>query len=820
MPTGDRGTSDLKRLMGSLGSSKAADALEGMEALEAQFLPSDFLKEITGVSSAVGRLADKVIKLRPSLEDHLKTSAFLVDSDHDQSFGELVDFSGYNVIEFFQQTAGWMHNHAHVSYSQLFRIAAVYELFLKNVANENAEEQLKTLGDTKRVSGALRRVLEMVVDQIVGPIASFRNPVIQTYESIQKQHAFLKHKYEGVGDDPNDDADDPFTRLLKEMQGQKKDKTPNNGPKIELYRDNSLLTDLLADAVKKLPRRYEKIVPVRLGGKTKVIKSLDERDVERVAEVWMGISNKRYFDFLNDPNSFFGVVADSMTAYYKHYREFEPLIWEIVNSTRDVKQIFYHVREELRDKKIGDPREVIKKIMRYNFLNIRPSGEETAPRNRVEKDYAIARRKLVHHIYTTLENLTMMPASEETAKMDLAVKSVREAVALKGNMDEILQSEHDKRLRANIREENEFYVGGTGQIGAFVAHREPAPTIKYKDVKGASFDRAREHIEEVIGISSFPHLLKASSPRGTLKSNILLIGPYGCGKSELGRAVAGDKRTIGLYVDVSDVLTAYLHESVKNVKRVWEAARDLRRESRYTKPVALIQDEFDAWFVRGDEKTYSSTDMGQIKNTLQTVMDGIVDYEGVFMVALTNNPRAIPDAILRRFKYVDVVGQLTDVERTDLFKHFLSRGLPISSGIRATDYARWTAQLADAPGDVFGKIADEVHFKFMREYLGKHRDEGRRIERYLHKMSQDGDLTRREFAYVKRHLGQYRSITPNDVNSAVDYMLKQPAVQKEINAARKVYADAAEVMKGLAEVTDDSPSIGFNAKRRSTLWNP
>lgn len=262
-----------------------------------------------------------------------------------------------------------------------------------------------------------------------------------------------------------------------------------------------------------------------------------------------------------------------------------------------------------------------------------------------------------------------------------------------------------------------------------------------------------------------------------------------------------------------------MHESVKNVKRVWETAKELRKGSRNTKPVGVIQDEFDAWFESGGNEHKTSTDMVQIARTLQTIMDGVVDYEGVFTIAMTNRPSVIPDAVLRRFKYVDVVCQLTDSERIELLKQFLYRGLPISSGVKSQHYEAWGKLLKDAPGDVLGKIADEIHFKFMREYLSNNSKNARGIEKHLHKLSIEGDLTKSEFSFVKRSLGEYRRVGVEEIDKAVNYMLRQPVVQKEIDAARKVYAEAQDVLDGLAMVTDDGPSVGFGAKRKSGMWN-
>ena len=161
--------------------------------------------------------------------------------------------------------------------------------------------------------------------------------------------------------------------------------------------------------------------------------------------------------------------------------------------------------------------------------------------------------------------------------------------------------------------------------------------------------------------------MKITARGSKLRNNALLIGPYGCGKTELARAAAGDPRVIGAYVPIGDAaLTAFMHESVNNVKRIFDCAKELRTASRNTKPVALIMDEYDAWFEKGHGK--ESADMQQIERVFQEVMDGMIEYDGIFMLALTNKPETIPDAIYRRFRYVDIVGKLTPEERITIVK--------------------------------------------------------------------------------------------------------------------------------------------------------
>ena len=196
-------------------------------------------------------------------------------------------------------------------------------------------------------------------------------------------------------------------------------------------------------------------------------------------------------------------------------------------------------------------------------------------------------------------------------------------------------------------------------------------------------------------------------------------------------------------------------------------------------------------------------------------MDGVVGYEGVFMIAMTNIPKQIPEAILRRFKFVDIVGQLALQERADLLQMFLERGMPLSPDVTPDQYIQWAERLEYAPGDVLGKIADEVHFKFMSEITQGDHNRLRRLESTLRRRSRNEELSDKDRTYVKRILGQHRYITPEEVTGALESVLGQPQIQMQIKKAKQTYKDAADIMNGLASV--DSGRLGFTA-HGSRVW--
>lgn len=125
----------------------------------------------------------------------------------------------------------------------------------------------------------------------------------------------------------------------------------------------------------------------------------------------------------------------------------------------------------------------------------------------------------------------------------------------------------------------------------------------------------------------------------SLRGGMLLYGPPGCGKTFLGRAVAGELGASFISVGLSDILDMYVGNSERNVHELFELAR---RSS----PSVLFFDEVDSLGQKRSQTRNSAT-RGAI-NQLLSEMDGVnSDNEGVFIIGATNQPWDI-DAALRR----------------------------------------------------------------------------------------------------------------------------------------------------------------------------
>src|ERR1051325_2522112 len=160
------------------------------------------------------------------------------------------------------------------------------------------------------------------------------------------------------------------------------------------------------------------------------------------------------------------------------------------------------------------------------------------------------------------------------------------------------------------------------------------PTVRFADVAGV--EEAKAEVQEVIDFLRDPN--KYNKLGGNLPKGILLIGPPGTGKTLLAKAIAGEANANFFSASGSDFSEIYVGVGAKRI-------RELFAQARRARPAIVFIDEIDC--LGKNRKHDHNGELQQTNNALLTAMDGFDSSEGVIVVAATNRPEDLDEALLR-----------------------------------------------------------------------------------------------------------------------------------------------------------------------------
>ncbi len=214
-----------------------------------------------------------------------------------------------------------------------------------------------------------------------------------------------------------------------------------------------------------------------------------------------------------------------------------------------------------------------------------------------------------------------------------------------------------------------FMFGRFGQIDKKKI-RGTGVNVKFSDVLG--INEAKEEALEVVNL-----LKDHTSVRkigGKIIKGLLMVGPPGCGKTYLAKAIATEAGLPFLSLSASEFTEIFVGVGAKRVRKLFKQARRLS----YASGGAIIFiDEIDAI---GRTRTFSFMSGQETNTTLNQLlveMDGLQDEkENVVVIGATNSPEEILDpALLRpgRFDRKIYVEKPTLEGREELFKFYLSK---------------------------------------------------------------------------------------------------------------------------------------------------
>ncbi|KAM0843251.1 hypothetical protein ACQ4PT_057839 [Festuca glaucescens] len=148
---------------------------------------------------------------------------------------------------------------------------------------------------------------------------------------------------------------------------------------------------------------------------------------------------------------------------------------------------------------------------------------------------------------------------------------------------------------------------------------------------------------------------------------ILLFGPPGTGKTMLAKAIANEAGATFLNISMSTVLSKWYGEAEKTIRALFSLAAKLA-------PAIVFIDEVDSMLGRRDQQNENELPR-RVKNEFMTHWDGLLSKtnERILVLAATNRPFDLDEAIVRRFEHRVMVGLPTSESRELILKKLLSK---------------------------------------------------------------------------------------------------------------------------------------------------
>jgi len=231
----------------------------------------------------------------------------------------------------------------------------------------------------------------------------------------------------------------------------------------------------------------------------------------------------------------------------------------------------------------------------------------------------------------------------------------------------------------------------------FGAEGHPKEKITFKDVAGLKEEKAE--LEEIVDFLKNPEKYLKMGAR--IPKGVLLVGPAGCGKTLLARAVAGESKVPFFSVAGSSFVEMFVGVGSGRVRSLFSAAKR-------NQPCLVFIDELDSiGKTRGPAITGGHEEREQTLNQLLTEMDGFEQNDKIIVLAATNRPDVLDPALLRPGRFDrKVVIHLPDIqEREDILK-IHSRGKVLSSNIKLREVAERTPGFSGADlANVFNEAA-------------------------------------------------------------------------------------------------------------------
>ena len=177
---------------------------------------------------------------------------------------------------------------------------------------------------------------------------------------------------------------------------------------------------------------------------------------------------------------------------------------------------------------------------------------------------------------------------------------------------------------------------GLGDKGKVYDATTQKTKTTFKDIAG--LDEEKQEMIEIVDFLKKPRKFQemgAKIPRG-----VLLCGNPGTGKTLIAKAIAGEADVPFISMSGSEFIEMFAGLGASRVRKLFERARKLS-------PCIVFIDEIDAIGARRTSNSGAETENNQTLNQLLVEMDGFSSEETIIVLAATNRPEMLDQALLR-----------------------------------------------------------------------------------------------------------------------------------------------------------------------------
>ena len=218
-------------------------------------------------------------------------------------------------------------------------------------------------------------------------------------------------------------------------------------------------------------------------------------------------------------------------------------------------------------------------------------------------------------------------------------------------------------------------------------HVPDKDAVTFKDVAGA--DAEKEELEEIVEFLKSPQKFQALGAK--IPKGVLLVGPPGTGKTLFAKAVAGEAKVPFFSISGSDFVEMFVGVGASRV-------RDLFEQAKKNSPSIVFIDEIDAvGRQRGAGLGGGHDEREQTLNQLLVEMDGFTANQGVIVIAATNRPDILDNALLRPGRFDrQVVVDAPDLLGREAILKVHARNKKLDSSVDLKTIAKGTAGFTGA----------------------------------------------------------------------------------------------------------------------------